>query len=156
MTAGGRGSAGTPPPQRQGCWNELLLYALVGLGAGLGSVLRVLTSLGAVAALGAGQPWGTVMVNLVGSFVIGCYATLTGPGGRWPAGNRQQQFVMTGICGGFTTFSLFSLETLQLAQAGGWRPAAGNVTLSVLLWVAGVWSGYRLALHVMRSGSARP
>jgi fluoride exporter len=133
-----------------------MLCVLVGLGAALGSVLRFLTSYGATAVLGAGYPWGTLTANVLGSFVIGCYATLTGPGGRWPAGNRQRQFVMTGICGGFTTFSLFSLETLQLAQTGGWRPASANVAVSALMWLAGVWLGYRLALRIMRTETAGP
>lgn len=128
--------------------DRLVLYVLVALGAALGSVLRAVASLGTMTALGAGFPWGTLMVNALGSFAIGCYATLAGPGGRWPAGDRQQQFVMTGLCGGFTTFSLFSLETLQLAQTADWGAAGANVALSVGVWTAGVWLGYRLALRI--------
>lgn len=130
--------------------DTLALYGAVALGTAIGGVARALASLGAVAILGPGLPWGTLFVNVIGSLVIGFYATLTGPDGRVFAGTRQRHFVMTGICGGFTTFSVFSLETLRLAQAGA-LPAAGlNVALSVVAWLAAAWLGHLIALRLNR------
>jgi fluoride exporter len=122
-----------------------LLYALIGLGAAIGGVLRALASLGALQVMGPGFPWGTLLVNGLGSFAIGFYATLTEPGGRVVVSVRQRQFVMTGLCGGFTTFSLFSLETLRLVQLAYVSAAAMNVAASVAVWIVAVWLGHRLA-----------
>ena len=94
------------------------LYLAVALGSAIGGSLRWLASELIHAWSGAGFPWGTLFVNVTGSLAIGFYAALAGPDGRLLAGARQRQFVMTGICGGYTTFSVFSLETLRLAQAG--------------------------------------
>lgn len=128
------------------------LYLAVSLGAVIGSVLRAGASLGSLALFGPGFPWATLFVNIAGSFVIGFYATLTGPDGRLFAGSHQRQFVMTGICGGFTTFSAFSLESLRLAQSGNWVAAGMNVTVSVVAWLAAVWLGYALASRLNRLG----
>jgi CrcB protein len=98
---------------------------MVALGSMIGSVSRAIASLGIHAHIEPGLPWGTLFVNVTGSFAIGLYATLTGPEGRLLAGSRQRQFVMTGICGGYTTFSVFSLETFRLLQAGD-RPGFGR------------------------------
>ena len=127
-----------------------LLYGAVALGTVIGGVLRALASLGAIATLGPGFPWGTLFVNLVGSFVIGFYATLSGPDGRLLAGTLQRQFVMTGICGGFTTFSIFSLETLHLAQAGALGMAGLYTGASAAVWLAAVWLGHVLAAAINR------
>jgi fluoride exporter len=132
-------------------WRDtLILYALVALGASIGGVFRALASLGVLELTPAGFPWGTLLVNAVGSLAIGFYATLTEPGGRVFASARQRQFVMTGICGGFTTFSLFSLETLQLLHGAGWSATAMHVTASVVIWLVSVWLGYRLAARINR------
>jgi CrcB protein len=128
------------------------LYFAVSLGAVIGSVLRALVSLGSMAMFGPGFPWGTLFVNVAGSFVIGFYATLTGPDGRLFTGSHQRQFVMTGICGGFTTFSAFSLETLRLVQGGNWQAAGLNVIVSVTAWLAAVWLGSALASRLNRLG----
>lgn len=128
------------------------LYVAVSLGAVIGSLLRALASLGSLALFGPGFPWGTLFVNIVGSFVIGFYATLTGPDGRLFAGSHKRQFVMTGICGGFTTFSAFSLETLRLAQSGNWLLAATNVIVSVAAWLTAVWLGHEFATRLNRLG----
>jgi CrcB protein len=124
---------------------RLLLYAAVSIGSIIGSVLRALASLAALAWFGPGFPWGTLFVNVVGSFVIGFYATITGPDGRVFAGMRQRQFVMTGICGGFTTFSVFSLEAFEALHAGRFVLAGLYVGVSVITWLASVWLGHALA-----------
>ena len=129
-----------------------VLYGLVALGAVIGGVLRALASMGAIAFFGAGFPWGTLIVNVAGSFLIGFYADMTGPDGRVFAGTRQRQFVMTGICGGFTTFSVFSLETIRLIQSGGATYAVLNIGVSVAAWLAAVWLGHLLAARLNRLG----
>lgn len=123
-------------------------YAAAALGAAIGGVLRMLASVAMHEFAGDGFPWGTLFVNVTGSFAIGFYAALTGPKGRLAAGPIQRQFVMTGICGGYTTFSMFSLETLRLLHDGNSRAAAFNVALSVIAWLAAVWLGYRAAAAV--------
>ena len=132
----------------------LLLYLSVALGTAIGGVARALVSLAAIEVAGTGFPWGTLAANVVGSFVIGFYATLSSPDGRLFVGARQRHFVMTGICGGFTTFSVFSLETLRFAAAGDYRMAALNVGISVVTWLAAVWLGHALAARINRLGGA--
>jgi CrcB protein len=131
---------------------RFLLYVAICLGSVIGGILRALTSMAALAWSGSGFPWGTLIVNIVGSFVIGFYGTLTGPGGRVFVGVRQRQFVMTGVCGGFTTFSMFSLETLMLLHGSNWRAAGLNVGLSVVTWLVAVWFGHILATRLNRLG----
>ena len=121
-------------------------YIWVGLGGALGSVARYWLSGWGARHFGETFPWGTLLVNVSGSFVIGLFAGLTGPDGRWmaPAWFRQQ-FFMLGICGGYTTFSSFSLQTLNLAQDREWLYAGANVVLSVVCCLAAVWLGQLLA-----------
>lgn len=140
-----------PPSQSKGP-GKGQLYLAVSAGAIIGSVLRALASIGALALLGPGFPWGTLFINVLGSFVIGFYSTLTGPDGRVLAGTRQRQFVMTGICGGFTTFSTFSLETLSLLQKGHWPMAGLNVGISITSWLVAVWLGQTVASRLNRLG----
>lgn len=125
----------------------LVLYAVVALGTVIGGVLRALVSVWAFNLLAPGFPWATLIANVAGSALIGFYAALTAPGGRRPAGPRQRQFVMSGVCGGFTTFSIFSLESLRLAQAAQWQAAGLNVGVSMLACLVAVWLGYVLALR---------
>lgn len=127
----------------------LRVYLAVALGAGIGGVLRVLASF---VLAGTAFPWGTLFVNAAGSFVIGFYATLTGPDGRLIAGSRRRHFVMTGLCGGFTTFSIFSLETLNLAEGGRLAAAGLYLGLSVAAWLGAVWLGFLLAARLNRLG----
>ena len=126
------------------------LYLAVGLGASLGSVARAAVSLGMLHWLGPGFPWGTLTVNVLGSFLIGLYATLTEPDGRLMASPARRQFVLAGFCGGFTTFSIFSLETLFLVEWGSFGLAGLNIALSVVLWLLAVWIGYRLGVRLNR------
>lgn len=133
----------------------VVLYAHVAVGAAIGGVGRALVSLAAIAVAGPGFPWGTLAANAAGSFLIGFYATLTEPGGRLMVSARARQFVMTGICGGFTTFSVFSLETFRFAEAGNHAMAAINIGASVVGWLASVWIGAALASRLNRLGGAR-
>jgi CrcB protein len=91
------------------------------------------------------SPWDTVAINVLGSFVIGWFGTLTLHSGRYPVSANMRLFVMVGICGGFTTFSSFSLQTFDLLRTGSWWRAVINVTASVLLCLVGVALGHRLA-----------
>lgn len=128
-----------------------MLYLFIALGGALGSVARFWAS-GVVAQhFGETFPWGTLLVNVVGSFAIGFFATLTGPDGRIFIGGTGRQFFMTGVCGGFTTFSSFSLQTLALAQDGEWLRAGGNVVASAALCLVGVWLGHVAALSLNAS-----
>jgi len=120
-------------------------YIWVAVGGALGTVGRYWLS-GVVARLiGETFPWGTLIVNVTGSFVIGAFAALTGPDGRMFVPSTGRQFVMVGICGGYTTFSSFSLQTLNLMNDGEWLYAGGNIVLSVALCLLAVWAGYALA-----------
>jgi len=120
-------------------------YLLVGLGGAIGSVLRFWFSGLVGRHFGETFPWGTLLVNVSGSFVIGFFATLTGTEGRWLVGPQGRNFFMTGICGGYTTFSSFSLQTLTLAREGEWLYASLNSALSLFLCLIGVWLGHVLA-----------
>jgi len=133
----------------QKAWSRGILYGLVALGSVIGGEARYLVGV-LLQALGPGFPWATLFVNVTGSFVIGFYAALTGPDGRVFASSRQRQFVMTGICGGYTTFSAFSLETFQLLRAGHALTALLNVGISIIGWLLAVWLGHTLATRINR------
>ena len=126
-------------------WRTSMLSAFwIFLGGGLGSLARWSVS-GLVARYwGETFPFGTLVVNVTGSFAIGLLAAVTLPEGRLdsPARVFATQFFMLGLCGGYTTFSSFSLQTLNLLRDGEWLYAGGNMLLSVLLCVLGVWLGY--------------
>ena len=130
-------------------------YLVIGLGGALGSMLRFgLGSLIDTNVQKTGQifPWGTVIVNITGCFIIGFIFTISSSEGRIILSSLTRNFIMIGILGGYTTFSSFSLQTLTLAQDGQWWGAAANVLLSVVLCLAGVWLGAMLAgsLNQMR------
>lgn len=118
--------------------NALLIF----LGSGLGGVARWALGGWLTGRLGSGFPWATLVVNVTGSFAIGLFAAMTGPGGRWMAPPVWRLFFMVGVCGGYTTFSSFSLQTLNLLEDGAWARAGANVGMSVLLCLAGVWLGH--------------
>lgn len=118
-----------------------MMYVWVTLGSALGGLARYWVS-GLVAShYGETFPWGTIVVNVTGCFVIGFFATLSGPDGRLLAPSSVRQFVMTGICGGYTTFSSFGLQTLNLARDGEFNFAGANVALSVVLCLFAVYAG---------------
>ena len=118
--------------------------ACIAGGGALGSVARYWVAVWA-APLSRSMPWGTVGINVAGSFVIGFFGTLTLAGGRHPAPEWVRLFVMVGICGGFTTFSSFSLQTLDLLRAGAWNRALLNVGASVVLCLLAVAAGHGAA-----------
>jgi fluoride exporter len=124
-----------------------MTYLWVAVGGALGSVARFWCSGLVARTVGGTFPWGTMVVNVVGSFVIGFFGTLTAPEGRFLVAPDVRTFVMIGLCGGYTTFSSFSLQTLALAQDGEWLQVGGNILLSVALCLLAVWLG-----HVAASG----
>lgn len=116
-------------------------FLWVAVGSALGGVSRYGFGLMASRLWGDAFPWGTICINVLGSFVIGLFAALTTADGAMPASANLRIFVMVGICGGFTTFSSFSLQTLTLMRDGGWFPAMGNIVLSVVLCLLAVTLG---------------
>lgn len=117
-------------------------YLWVMLGSALGGGARYWCS-GVVARLfGETFPWGTLLINILGSLVIGFFNTITGPDGRLLVATTARQFVMIGLCGGYTTFSSFSLQTLNMARDGECLRAGGNIVLSVVLCLVAVWIGH--------------
>ncbi|HSB58894.1 MAG TPA: fluoride efflux transporter CrcB [Methyloceanibacter sp.] len=123
-------------------------YIWIAIGSALGGMARYWCSGVAARLIGETFPWGTMLVNVLGSFIIGFFATLTGPDGRIFADTLTRQFVMIGILGGYTTFSSFSLQTLSLVQDGEWLLASANIALSVIACLLAVWAGYALAASI--------
>jgi CrcB protein len=130
----------------------LITYFWIAVGSALGGMARFGCSSLVANWFGQTFPWGTLIVNVAGSFVIGFFATLTGPDGRVLVPSDLRQFVMVGFCGGYTTFSSFSLQTLSLVQDGEIARAGLNVGASVALCLISVWLGYvaAAALNVVR------
>lgn len=125
-----------------------LFYLYVALGGALGSVGRAAMSVGVARITGPEFPLGTILINVLGSFAIGFFGTLTMADGRLPVHPDWRAFVMVGICGGFTTFSSFSLQTLELAREGRLLQAVANVLLSVVLCLAAVTAGHGWAARL--------
>ncbi len=124
----------------------------IALGGALGSVARYWIALWALP-ISRQLPWGTIGINIAGSFLIGFFGTLTLENGRHPAPEWARLFVMVGLCGGFTTFSSFSLQTLDLLRGDAWGRALANVGFSVLLCLAAVTAGHAGAAQL--NGGAR-
>ena len=119
---------------------------LVMLGGAIGTFLRFFVSVLALP-ISRDLPWGTIIINLTGSFVIGLFGTLTLASGRYPVSENLRLFVMVGFCGGYTTFSSFSLQTLDLLRNGAVTRAALNIGLSVILCLAAVALGHVVGAH---------
>jgi fluoride exporter len=126
------------------------IYLAVALGSALGAGARFALALLLQAPPGTGLPLGTLAANVLGSLVIGLYATLAAPDGRLFPSPAMRQLVMAGFCGGFTTFSVFSLEAILLLEAGRDVLAGLYVLLSLVLWLAGVWLGHALGTRLNR------
>jgi CrcB protein len=121
-----------------------LAYLWVALGGALGSVGRFWLGGLVAARFGETFPWGTLAINVTGSFIIGALAAFADPDGRYLISPGARQFLMIGVCGGYTTFSSFSLQTLNLLRDREWLYAGGNVLLSVVLCMVAVWLGWLL------------
>lgn len=119
-------------------------YLLIGLGSAIGGIARAWAGTATVRWTGAGFPWGTILVNVTGSMLIGLVAAWPQADGRALIATPAGQFLAVGVCGGYTTFSSFSLQTLTLLQEG--RPAAAlaNVGISLVACLVAVWAGYLL------------
>ncbi len=117
-------------------------YMWIGLGGALGSMARHWSTGLASVIAGVGFPWGTLTVNVIGSLIIGFAAATLSAEGRFPSSDSVRQFLMVGVCGGYTTFSAFSLQTLTLIESGRWLSAFSNAGLSIGLCVGAVWLGY--------------
>ena len=121
-----------------------MMYLWVALGSAIGGVLRYAISR-LMEPVSHGIPWGTVVVNIAGCFVIGFFGTFTLATGKHAVPEAARIFVMVGICGGFTTFSSFSLQTFTLLRNGDWMRALGNVLISVAVCLLAVAAGHRVA-----------
>jgi len=125
-------------------------YLWVAFGSALGGVGRYWLSGVIARSFGEAFPIGTLVVNVSGSFLIGLVATLSEPEGRLLIHPTTRQFIMAGILGGYTTFSSFSLQTLNLAREGEWLYAAANAILSLFFCLLAVWLGHALAQAIRR------
>ena len=128
----------------------MLNYLLVAIGGALGSVARFWCSGFAATRFGEWFPWGTLIVNVSGSLVIGAFAALSATEGPFFIRPELRIFVMVGLCGGFTTFSSFSLQTFALWREGEWFWAGANCVLSFALCLFAVWIGYVAAASAFR------
>jgi CrcB protein len=117
------------------------------LGGGVGSVARFWISTLVERYAGAAFPWAILVVNVTGSFLIGVLMGLSETTGKWTASSQFRAFFIVGVCGGYTTFSTFSLQTLSLLQSGQWAKAGANAVASVVLCLAAVWLGHTATTH---------
>jgi CrcB protein len=119
---------------------------LVAVGGAIGASLRHFVNLGSLRLVGASYPWGTMAINIAGSFAMGVFIELLAR--RFDASNELRLFVATGILGGFTTFSAFSLDFAVLWERGATIPALGYATASVLGSLLAIFLGLWLARTV--------
>ena len=132
---------------------SLTTCLIIMAGGALGTLTRYLMSVLALP-ISNQLPWGTILINIAGSFIIGFFGTMTLASGRFPAAENWRLFVMVGFCGGFTTFSSFSLQTLDLLRTGATARAAINIVASVVLCVAAVAIGHALAARINGNAAA--
>ena len=121
------------------------LYLWVALGSAIGGCMRYALGREMLPQHSGSFPWSTVLINIVGCFIIGFFGTLTVTGARWAVPESTRIFVMVGLCGGFTTFSSFSLQTFDLLRSGAWGKALLNIGVSVLLCLGAVALGHIIA-----------
>ncbi len=131
-----------------------MVYLWVAMGGAIGSVLRYWLGNTVALAVGSEFPWGTLLINIIGSFVISFFGLLTGAHGRLGVPDEARIFVTVGICGGFTTFSSFSLQTVELARTGQAGRAGIYVFASVLMCLAACALGVFGAQALNRLGKA--
>jgi CrcB protein len=127
-----------------------MIFFWVALGGALGTLGRFCLSLAAATHFGEVFPWGTLIINITGSFAIGFFATLTDTAGSVMVRPEMRSFFMIGLCGGYTTFSSFSLQTLRLAQGGQLLAAGGNIVASNIGCLLAVWLGHVCALSLRK------
>ena len=116
-------------------------YLFIALGSAIGGIARYWASGVVDNRIGQSFPWGTLFVNVTGSFIIGLLASVTAPDGRCFVSPYARNFLMIGICGGYTTFSSFSIQTLNLVQDREWLYAGFNAVLTMALCLISVWLG---------------
>ena len=124
---------------------ELRMILAVAAGGAIGSVARYLVGIGSTRLFGLAFPWGTLIINIAGSFLIGAFVEMFAL--KWDLPQDARAFLTVGICGGFTTFSTFSLDVYVLMERGDWWLAASYVVGSVVLSIAALIA----ALHLVRS-----
>lgn len=116
---------------------------LVALGGSIGSCLRYLVSLWSADRFGADFPFGTLLVNIVGCFIIGAFLTVATD--KYIFDPNLRFLVVVGFCGGLTTFSSFGYETLKLLEGAGYHYAMLNIAANVVLGLLATWLGMILA-----------
>jgi CrcB protein len=120
---------------------------IIAFGGAIGTLARYLIA-SLAAPISNELPWGTIIINITGSFIIGFFGTLTLAQGRYPVSENLRLFVMIGICGGYTTFSSFSLQTLDLLRSGAIVRASVNIAASVVLCICAVAVGHLIAAQL--------
>lgn len=122
---------------------QTYLGVMAGGAAGVGA--RLFLSNYIANQFGQSFPWGTLIVNVSGCFIIGLFSGITGPDGLFMTSPLVRQIVTIGILGGFTTFSAFSLQTISLLADGDFFYGAFNIVASLLFCLAGTWLGLAMA-----------
>ena len=132
-----------------------MMYFWVALGSALGGVARHLVGLAGSDLVGDVFPWATVFINATGSFVIGLFAVISGTDSPYLIRSESRVFVMVGLCGGYTTFSSFSLQSFLLMREGHAFAAGANVILSMMLCLLSVWLGHAAGNMLIGTHRAR-